>query len=133
MSLKNGTFTSLHSPPSSIQPRNQPTNPTQHTTTPLALVQEIQGKYTNQQYTDAFPSSAAFDVINSTLQADPAERKDAIEKAKAVVAFNLKNKDGQEEAWHLDLKDQGVVAKGAAPAGGKADGEFCRPGQPSPG
>ena len=96
-------------------------------------MQEIQGKYTNQQYTDAFPSSAAFDVINSTLQADAAERKDAIEKAKAVVAFNLKNKDGQEEAWHLDLKDQGVVAKGAAPAGGKADGEFCRPGQPSPG
>lgn len=70
-------------------------------------------------------------MINSTLQADPAERKDAIEKAKAIVAFNLKNKDGQEEAWHLDLKDQGVVAKGAAPAGGKADGEFL-PDHPDP-
>lgn len=72
--------------------------------------------------TDAFPSSAAFDVINSTLQADEAERKDAISKAKAVVAFNLKNADGKEEAWHLDLKEKGVVGKGAAPAGGKADG-----------
>ena len=72
--------------------------------------------------TDAFPSSAAFDVINATLQADENERKDAISKAKAVVAFNIKNSEGKEEAWHLDLKDKGVVAKGAAPAGGKADG-----------
>ncbi|OJJ82751.1 SCP2 sterol-binding domain-containing protein [Aspergillus glaucus CBS 516.65] len=70
---------------------------------------------------DAFPSSAAFDVINATLQADENERKDAISKAKAVVAFNIKNAEGKEEAWHLDLKEKGVVAKGSAPAGGKAD------------
>ncbi|ODM22592.1 hypothetical protein SI65_00181 [Aspergillus cristatus] len=70
---------------------------------------------------DEFPSSAAFDVINATLQADENERKDAISKAKAVVAFNIKNDAGKEEAWHLDLKEKGVVAKGAAPAGGKAD------------
>lgn len=74
--------------------------------------------------TDAFPSSAAFDAINSTLQADAAERKEAINKAKAVVAFNIKNDKGQEESWYLDLKDKGVVGKGAAPEGGKADGEF---------
>ncbi|BCS01448.1 uncharacterized protein AKAW2_51789S [Aspergillus luchuensis] len=73
---------------------------------------------------DAFPSSAAFDAINSTLQADAAERKEAINKAKAVVAFNIKNDKGQEESWYLDLKDKGVVGKGAAPEGGKADGEF---------
>ncbi|GKZ25398.1 hypothetical protein AbraIFM66951_002433 [Aspergillus brasiliensis] len=70
---------------------------------------------------DAFPSSAAFDAIHSTLQADDAERKDAINKAKAVVAFNIKNDKGKEESWHLDLKDKGVVGKGAAPEGGKAD------------
>lgn len=74
--------------------------------------------------TDAFPSSAAFDVINSALQSDEAERKDAIKNAKAIVAFNLKNASGQEESWYLDLKDKGVVGKGAAPAGGKADGSF---------
>lgn len=61
-------------------------------------------------------------MINATLQADENERKDAISKAKAVVAFNLKNDAGKEEAWHLDLKEKGIVAKGAAPAGGKADG-----------
>ncbi|KAF7155127.1 hypothetical protein CNMCM5623_006554 [Aspergillus felis] len=71
--------------------------------------------------TDAFPSSAAFDVINSALQSDEAERKEAIKNAKAIVAFNLKNASGQEDSWYLDLKDKGVVGKGAAPAGGKAD------------
>ncbi|RJE21169.1 SCP-2 sterol transfer family [Aspergillus sclerotialis] len=70
---------------------------------------------------DAFPSSAAFDLINSTLQSDAAERKDAVEKAKAVVAFTLKNADGKEESWYLDLKEKGEVGKGAAPSGGKAD------------
>ena len=74
--------------------------------------------------TDEFPSSAAFDVINSTLKADEAERKDAVSKAKAVVAFNLKNASGKEESWYLDLKDNGEVGKGPAPQGGKADGEF---------
>ncbi|KAA8649720.1 hypothetical protein EYZ11_003338 [Aspergillus tanneri] len=70
---------------------------------------------------DSFPSSAAFDVIQSTLQGDAAERKDAVDKAKVVVAFNLKNSKGQEESWYLDLKEKGVVGKGAAPSGGKAD------------
>ncbi|BCS24372.1 SCP2 sterol-binding domain-containing protein [Aspergillus puulaauensis] len=70
---------------------------------------------------DGFESSAAFDVINSTLQGDEAERKDAISKAQTVVGFTLKNKEGKEESWHLDLKEKGVVGKGAAPAGKKAD------------
>ncbi|KAL2812501.1 SCP2 sterol-binding domain-containing protein [Aspergillus granulosus] len=70
---------------------------------------------------DGFPSSAAFDVINSSLQSDEAERKDAVKTAQTVVAFTLKNSSGKEESWYLDLKDKGVVGKGAAPAGGKAD------------
>ncbi|OOG00515.1 hypothetical protein ASPCADRAFT_202375 [Aspergillus carbonarius ITEM 5010] len=68
---------------------------------------------------DAFPSSAAFDAINATLQADAAERKDAIDKAKAVIAFNIKNAQNKEESWYLDLKEKGVVGQGAPP--GKAD------------
>ncbi|KAJ0425110.1 SCP2 sterol-binding domain-containing protein [Aspergillus carlsbadensis] len=70
---------------------------------------------------DGFPSSAAFDVINSSLQGDEAERKDAVKTAQTVVAFTLKNSSGKEESWYLDLKDKGVVGKGAAPPGGKAD------------
>ncbi|KAJ5606541.1 hypothetical protein N7510_009322, partial [Penicillium lagena] len=70
---------------------------------------------------DSFPSSAAFDAINQTLQADAAERKDAVDKAKAIVAFNLKNSKGEEQSWYLDLKEKGEVGEGAAPKGGKAD------------
>ncbi|CAG7916275.1 unnamed protein product [Penicillium olsonii] len=70
---------------------------------------------------DSHPSSAAFDVINQTLQSSEADRKDALDKAKAIVAFNLKNDKGEEAAWYLDLKNKGEVGQGLAPQGGKAD------------
>ncbi|KAJ5161389.1 Fatty acid-binding protein [Penicillium capsulatum] len=70
---------------------------------------------------DSHPSSAAFDAIQQTLQSDAGERKDAVDKAKAIVAFNLKNAKGEEQSWYLDLKNKGEVGQGAAPAGGKAD------------
>lgn len=72
---------------------------------------------------DSHPSSAAFDVINQTLQANEADRKNALSQAKAIFAFNLKNSSGEEAAWYLDLKNKGEVGQGAAPAGSKADGE----------
>ena len=71
---------------------------------------------------DAFPSSAAFDAINNSLQSDDAERKDAVKKGNAVFAFTLKNKEGSAESWYIDLKDKGEVGKGDAPVGKKADG-----------
>ncbi|KAG4423802.1 hypothetical protein IFR04_003098 [Cadophora malorum] len=61
---------------------------------------------------DAFPSSAAFDTINDTLKSSDAERKDAIKQANAVFAFTLKNKAGETESWHIDLKNKGEVGKG---------------------
>lgn len=70
---------------------------------------------------DAFPSSTAFDAINSSLQSDAAERKDAIKKGNAVFAFTLKNKEGRTESWYIDLKEKGEVAKGEP---SKADGQW---------
>ncbi|KAL8982633.1 MAG: hypothetical protein Q9177_005213, partial [Variospora cf. flavescens] len=70
---------------------------------------------------DSFPSSTAFDAINSSLQSDDAERKDAVKKGNAIFAFTLKNKEGHEESWHIDLKDKGCVGRGPAPEGKKAD------------
>lgn len=71
---------------------------------------------TSMQCTDsstaAFPSSEAFDAINEALQSSDAERKDAIKNGNAIFAFTLKNKAGETESWHIDLKDKGVVAKG---------------------
>lgn len=46
-----------------------------------------------------------------------------MKKGNAVFAFTLKNKEGQTDSWYIDLKDKGVVAKGDAPAGKKADGQ----------
>ena len=75
---------------------------------------------------DAFPSSAAFDQISSTLQSDPAERKDAVKKGDAVFSFTLKNAAGDSESWYIDLKKEGKVGKGEAPEGAKADGRSIR-------
>jgi len=61
---------------------------------------------------DAFPSSEAFDAINDALTSSDAERKDAIKKGQAVFAFTLKNKAGETESWHIDLKNKGEVGKG---------------------
>ncbi|KAL8963199.1 MAG: hypothetical protein Q9193_000511, partial [Seirophora villosa] len=75
----------------------------------------------------SFPSSTAFDAINSSLKSDDGERKDAVKKGNAIFAFTLKNKEGQEESWHIDLKDKGCVGRGPAPEGKKADGEISCP------
>ena len=50
-----------------------------------------------------------------------------MKKGNAIFSFTLKNKEGQSDSWHIDLKDKGVVAKGEAPDGKKADGEFPDP------
>ena len=81
---------------------------------------------------DAWPSSAAFDAIASALSSD-AERKDAIKKGGAIFAFTLKNEQGEQESWHIDLKETGTVGKGLAPEGKKpgvnlilADDQFAK-------
>jgi hypothetical protein len=61
---------------------------------------------------DSFPASQAFDEINSAITSSEAEKKDAIKKGQAVFAFTLKNKAGETESWHIDLKEKGEVAKG---------------------
>lgn len=72
---------------------------------------------------DAWPSSAAFDAIASALS-DDSERKDAIKKGGAIFAFTLKNADGEQKEWYIDLKETGKVGKGAAPEGKSPSGEF---------
>lgn len=64
---------------------------------------------------DAFPSSVAFDAIQSSLKSDEAGRQDAIKKGGAIFAFTLKNKAGATESWYIDLKDAGEVGKGEPP------------------
>jgi hypothetical protein len=72
----------------------------------------------------AFPSSEAFDVINNALTSSDKERKDAIKQGNAVFAFTLKNKAGETESWHIDLKSKGEVGKGL---GEKPTGMYIYP------
>lgn len=73
---------------------------------------------------ESFPSSAAFDAINSSLKSDDAERKDAVKKGNAVFAFTLKNTAGETDNWFIDLKQKGEVGKGVPE---KADGGSILP------
>ncbi|KAK5121159.1 hypothetical protein LTR85_005643 [Meristemomyces frigidus] len=68
---------------------------------------------------DAWPSSAAFDLIASALS-DEAERKDAVKKGGTIFAFTLKNDKSETQSWYIDLKETGKVGKGLAPEGKKA-------------
>ncbi|RMZ28369.1 hypothetical protein D0859_07545 [Hortaea werneckii] len=67
---------------------------------------------------DAWPSSAGFDLIADALK-DDAQKQDAIKKGGNIFAFTLKNDQGKEESWHIDLKETGTVGKGLAPKGKK--------------
>ncbi|GAP85804.1 putative oleate-induced peroxisomal protein [Rosellinia necatrix] len=59
-----------------------------------------------------FPASAAFDAINGVLTSSEASRKDAIKQGNGVFAFTLKNKAGETESWHIDLREKGAVGDG---------------------
>ncbi|KAG6099637.1 hypothetical protein E4U31_004319 [Claviceps sp. LM219 group G6] len=61
---------------------------------------------------DKFPSSSAFDAIDSVMSGSDSERKAAIKQANGVFAFTIKNKAGETESWHIDLKESGRVGKG---------------------
>lgn len=71
---------------------------------------------------DAWPSSAGFDLIADALK-DDAQKQDAIKKGGNIFAFTLKNDQGKEESWHIDLKETGTVGKGLAPQGKKPGGK----------
>ncbi|QUC23049.1 uncharacterized protein UV8b_07290 [Ustilaginoidea virens] len=59
-----------------------------------------------------FPASTAFDLIDAAMGASDSERRAAIKQANGVFAFTLKNKAGETESWHIDLKDAGRVGNG---------------------
>lgn len=59
--------------------------------------------------------------MNQALQASEADKKQAMDMGKGIYAFTLKNAAGDTDSWHIDLKNEGKVAKGT---GDKPDGAF---------
>ncbi|EFE44726.1 hypothetical protein TRV_00517 [Trichophyton verrucosum HKI 0517] len=94
---------------------------TQDSSIPSSISQLPPSCLSRSEPPDSFPSSAAFDLINDTLKANPKEREAAIKAAQGIFAFTLTNEAGATESWYLDFKKDGVACKGAAPEGGKAD------------
>ncbi|ORY51442.1 sterol-binding-like protein [Rhizoclosmatium globosum] len=66
---------------------------------------------------DGYKSSALFTALKASL-ADPATKADNIKKVKGIFHLVVKNAEGKETTWTIDLKDKGDVLLGAE---GKAD------------
>ncbi|RCK67111.1 Oleate-induced peroxisomal protein POX18 [Candida viswanathii] len=67
---------------------------------------------------DGFNASPLFKELNDGL-ADKAKAQEAVKAVNAIIVITLKNKEGKEQSWVLDLKKDGTLAKvdGAAPKG----------------
>lgn len=59
---------------------------------------------------DGFESNQFFELLQTGL-ADADVKKKAISGVKAVIVITLKNKDGKDQSWVLDLKSKGDVTK----------------------
>ncbi|KAM9920726.1 hypothetical protein OXX59_007001 [Metschnikowia pulcherrima] len=59
---------------------------------------------------DGFNASSLFQELSDGLK-DEAIKKKAISGVKAVIVITLKNKEGKEQSWVLDLKKEGTVTK----------------------
>ncbi|KAF8002468.1 hypothetical protein OXX80_006630 [Metschnikowia pulcherrima] len=59
---------------------------------------------------DGFNASSLFQELSDGLK-DEAIKKKAIAGVKAVIVITLKNKEGKEQSWVLDLKKDGTVTK----------------------
>ncbi|KAG8757243.1 hypothetical protein FRC14_002241 [Serendipita sp. 396] len=69
---------------------------------------------------DGFKSSEHLDAIAKAVSCmSDAEKQAQIKKVNGVFQFQIKNAEGKEENWTIDLKKEGTIYKG--PAKGKAD------------
>ncbi|KAG9307206.1 hypothetical protein G9A89_017034 [Geosiphon pyriformis] len=56
-----------------------------------------------------YKSSAVFEALKSKIEANP---KDPMSKAKGIFEFRIKNPEGNEQVWTMDLKKNGTVQIG---------------------
>lgn len=63
---------------------------------------------------DGFNASSLFQELSDGLK-DDAIKKKAINGVKAVIVITLKNKEGKDQSWVLDLKKDGTISKADSP------------------
>lgn len=59
---------------------------------------------------DGFNASDLFNQLKDGL-ADETLKKKAISGVKAIIVITLKNKEGKDQSWLLDLKNKGDISK----------------------
>ncbi|GEQ70682.1 hypothetical protein JCM33374_g4361 [Metschnikowia sp. JCM 33374] len=62
---------------------------------------------------DGFNASSLFEQLSEGLKDDTIRRK-AIAGVKAIIVITLKNKEGKQQSWVLDLKKEGSIKKSAS-------------------
>jgi len=65
---------------------------------------------------DGYKSSAIFEQLKINITDNEAKKKETIKKVKAIFEFNIKNNEGKEQIWTLDLKKDGTVQTGKGSA-----------------
>lgn len=63
---------------------------------------------------DGFNASSLFQELSDGLK-DESIKKKAISGVKAVIVITLKNKEGKDQSWVLDLKKDGTISKADTP------------------
>lgn len=61
----------------------------------------------------SFKSEPIFQGIEESLTSNPSLAKELVKKTNSVIVFNLKNKQGEQKSWTLDLKKDGSLTAGA--------------------
>ncbi|RHZ65472.1 hypothetical protein Glove_315g73 [Diversispora epigaea] len=64
---------------------------------------------------EGFKSSDVFEQLQTSFT-DNSIKQESIKKVKAIFEFNVKNSDGKEQLWTLDLKNEGSVKTGKGSA-----------------
>lgn len=59
---------------------------------------------------DGFNASPLMEMLYAGLQ-DEATAKKAVDQVKAVIVITLKNKEGKEQSWVLNLKNEASLKK----------------------
>ncbi|GBB86539.1 hypothetical protein RclHR1_12970002 [Rhizophagus clarus] len=65
---------------------------------------------------DGYKSSSIFEQLKVNITDNEAKKKETIKKVNAIFEFNVKNKEGKEQIWTLDLKKDGTVQTGKGSA-----------------
>ncbi|CAG8579438.1 9216_t:CDS:2 [Cetraspora pellucida] len=63
---------------------------------------------------EGFKSSAVFDEIKTSIS-DEKLKAETIKKVNSIFQFNIKNSEGKEQIWTLDLKKEGSIKEGKHP------------------